>query len=51
MIKVKLWLSDKNDKNQLYPVQLEEVEKAETEKQLERIFWLAILIYLCPALN
>lgn len=37
MIKVKLWLLDKNDKNQLYPVQLEEVKEAETEKQLENI--------------
>lgn len=37
MIKVKLWLLDKNEKNQLHPVQLEEVGETETEKQLENI--------------
>jgi len=37
LLKIKLWSLDKNDHNQLYPVELEEVEKAETESQLEDI--------------
>lgn len=37
MIKVKLWSLEKNDKNQLYPTLLEDVEKTETENQLENI--------------
>jgi hypothetical protein len=37
MIKIKLWSLEKNNGNQLYPVGLEEVEKTETENQLEDI--------------
>lgn len=37
MIKVKLWSLEKNDKNQHFPVSVEEVDKTETEAQLEEI--------------
>jgi len=37
MIKVKLWSLDKNEKSEIYPAPLEEVDKTETENQLESI--------------